>query len=147
MELLKTKKNILRQAGFSLLELTLAIAIFSLGSVGMATLLIDSNLSTKLAGERTEALLYAKEGIDAVKSIRDSNWDSVSVGVHGLVSNSGAWVFDGSPDLISGKYTREVDVVSATSTIKNVSVTVSWDLVSGRPASVVLDTILTNWRL
>ncbi len=141
-------KKILKNLGFSLLELILAIAVFSLGSYAVATLLIDSNTSTRSGLERTEALSHAKEGIEAVRYIRDQDWDNLTNGSHGLDSSSGEWVFViDTPDLIADKYTRTVSVSDrpdATST-KDISVTVSWSLTPSRISSVSLNTILTNW--
>lgn len=145
---LSLKNN--KRLGFSLLELILAIAIFSLGSYAMATMLIDSNLSTRLSIDRTEALQYAKEGILAAKSLRDNSWDSLTEGSHGVIASSTAgvgWEFLGSSDLVNNKYTRVVDVVISTtsSSIKNVTVTIQWPVNSAHNASVVLNTILTDW--
>ncbi len=144
-----------KSGGFSLLELVLAVAIFSLGAIAMVTLLIDSNISTRLSSERTNALLYAKEGVSAVRSIRDNSWANLEDGYHGLISDGVNWSFSGASDLIDSsaevddnKYERIVSVIAsstATST-KDVSVTVTWDLTPSREASVVLQTILTNWN-
>ena len=143
----------LKNSGFSLLELVLAIAVFSVGSVAMATLLIDSNLSTKLSMDRTEALFYAKEGIEAVRIIRDNNYAGLINGNHGLVSSDTAWTFnaDSSDSIENGKYTRVIRIIDtvgsapATSS-KTVISTVSWALTPERTASVSLTTLLTNWR-
>lgn len=134
-----------KKTGFSLLELILAVAIFSLGGVTMATLMVDSSISTKLGAERTEALFYAKEGMEAVRSIHDTAWADLTVGSHGLDYTGGAWVFSGTSDLINNKYTRVVEVEEVSSNTKNVSLTVTWDLTSNRTAEVVLHTIFTNW--
>jgi len=131
--------------GFSLLELILAVAIFSLGSIAMATLLIDSNISSKLSLERTEALLYAKEGIESVRSIRNSGWLNLTDGSYGLVNDGSTWFFSGASDLIDDKYTRVVNVQTVSTSTKSVSITVEWDLTPVRTSSVVLNTIFTNW--
>ena len=135
--------------GFSLLELILAVAIFSLGGVAMATLFIDSGISTKLSNERTEALFYAEEGVEAVLLIRDGSvWADLVDGEYGLDNSSGDWVFTAEPDLIESKYTRAVTLTAsttATSTI-DVSVNVSWELSSAHIASTTLNTIITNWQ-
>lgn len=140
------RKN--KTRGFSLFELVLAIAIFSLSSYAIVTLLIDANLSTELNLQRTAALFYAKEGVEAVRSIRDNDWADLIDGVHGLDSSSGNWVFSSSLDLINNKYTRTVNIETdmSTTSIKKVSVRVEWPLVSNRVVSVSLDTILTNWK-
>ena len=134
--------------GFSLLELVLAVAVFSVGSFALATLLIDSNISTKLSTERINALLYAKEGIGAVQSIRNSGWAALTDGNHGLSHANSSWSFVSSSDLIDNKYTRVISIAStnppATSS-KTVTANVSWYLTPVRIASTTINTVLTNW--
>jgi prepilin-type N-terminal cleavage/methylation domain-containing protein len=142
------------KSGFSLLELVLAVAIFSFSSFALATMIIDSNISTRLSADRTDALLYAKEGVEAVRSIRDNDWTSwasTTEGNHGLsintVGSSSAWVFSGTSDLIDNKYTRTVNIAtdSEVPTSKDVAVNIAWDLTPGRIASTTLLTIFSNW--
>lgn len=136
-----------KQKGFSLLELVLAIAIFSLGSIAMATLIIDSNLSTKMAIERTEAIFYAKEGLEAVRSVRDSDWADLDAGNYGLnFEAEGSWRLINDPDLINNKYTRTVSISDRSLDTKDVVSTITWDVTPSREASVSLTTILGNWR-
>jgi prepilin-type N-terminal cleavage/methylation domain-containing protein len=140
--------------GFSLLELILAIAVFSLSSVALATLLIDANISTKLSNEQTEALSYAKEGIEATRAIRDASSTAFFAleGDYGLLETDGTWSFDGDSDFINDKYTRVINITNteganpATSS-KNIISTISWNLTSGRVSSASLTTVLTNWHL
>lgn len=130
MNFIKVKK-INKISGFSLLELVLAVAVFSLSSFALATLIIDSNISTKLSQEKIIALSYAKEGVNIARFTKNSAWAD-------LVSTS---------TTLDDKYLRETVVTDdpiATST-KNVSVSVSWDLTAGRRATTTLYTILTNW--
>jgi prepilin-type N-terminal cleavage/methylation domain-containing protein len=142
---LKNKKNNL---GFSLLELILAVAIFSLSSYAIATMLIDSNISTKQNSERVEAFFYAKEGIEAVRSIRDNAWADLVDGDHGLVASTSAWTLDGSSDLVDDKYTRVINILTdeGDSELKKITTTISWDITPVRQASIVLNTYLTSWR-
>jgi len=146
------KKNSNDKNGFSLLELVLAVAIFSFSSFALATMIIDSNISTRLSADRTDALLYAKEGVEAVRSIRDNNWTawaSTTVGNYGLSINtaSGTWQFSSTSDLINNKYTRTVNIATdpVASTSKDVTVNIAWNLTSGRIASTTLVTVFSNW--
>jgi prepilin-type N-terminal cleavage/methylation domain-containing protein len=147
-----TITQIKHSQGFSLLELVLAIAIFAFGSFAMGAMLIDSNVSTNVSIERTAALLYAKEGIEAVRSIRDNDWNTISAltdGNHGLSINtaSSTWSLSGIADSLDSKFTRTVNI-SASSTasfLKNVAVTVDWPLQSGKLATTTLNTLVTNW--
>lgn len=136
--------------GFSLLELVIAIAIFAFGSFAMGAMLIDSNVSTNISIERTEALFYAKEGLEAVRSIRDNDWNTISAltdGNHGISISSSTWNFSGVADTLNTKFTRTVYVTasSTASFVKNVAVTVDWPLLSGKLATTTLNTLVTNW--
>jgi prepilin-type N-terminal cleavage/methylation domain-containing protein len=148
----KNIKNDLRLnsvKGFSLLELILAVAVFSLSAYFLTTLLIDSGVSTRLNTERIEALSYAKEGIVATRYIRDNSWSDLTAGAHGLVNVDNAWSFSDESELINDKYTRVITVADVpddvSSSTKNITATVSWSLTFSRQASVVLNTTLTNW--
>jgi prepilin-type N-terminal cleavage/methylation domain-containing protein len=150
----RLKKNSKDKNGFSLLELVLAVAIFSFSSFALATMIIDSNISTRLSTDKTDALFYAKEGVEAVRSIRDNDWTawaSTTDGNYGLsintVGSSSAWIFNGASDLIDNKYTRTVNIATdpVVPTSKDVTVNIAWDLTPGRIASTTLLTIFSNW--
>jgi prepilin-type N-terminal cleavage/methylation domain-containing protein len=155
MKIIFLKNNIWNKkkanTGFSLLELVLAVAIFSLGSFAMATMLIDSNISTRLSTERTEALFHAKEGIEAVRSIRDNDWSDLVEGSAGLAvdPNTSLWTLSGSSDSIgdNDKYTRTVSISTdpENENLKNVSVNIAWNFTPSRIASTTLSTIFSDW--
>lgn len=141
-----------KSGGFSLLELVLAIAIFSLSSFAIASILIDSNINTKFNKERLSALFYAKESLDAVNSIRNNStstasyWFTISDGNHGLATSTNGWIFNNQSDLINNKYRRTINITSGVpTTTKNINITIAWDLTPDRPVSVSLNTILTKW--
>jgi hypothetical protein len=109
-------------------------------------MLIDSNISTKLNSERTEALFYAKEGMEAVRSIRNDDWDAFVDGTYGLSTSSSKWVLsDDDSDLIDDKFTRTVTIATRDDENKDVSVNVAWNLTPTRIASTTLSTIFSNW--
>ncbi len=146
----KIQLNILRNGGFSLLELILAIAIFSLSSYGIATMLIDANITTRTSTERIAALFYAKEGIEAVRSIRDndlSTWSALPDGDYELVYSDDIWNLSTTSDqMIDDKYTRIINFENQTSSsVKLVNSTVSWDLTPSRNISITLTSLFSNW--
>jgi len=145
MNLIKKNKN---NKGFSLLELILAVAIFSLGSYAMATLLIDVNINTRYNTEKTEALFYAKEGLSATQSIRDKGWaDFTTTEGSGLVVDSGGWILNGdASDLIDNKYTRTVSIEEVDTWLKKITSTISWPLTPTRTSSITLTTYLSDWK-
>jgi prepilin-type N-terminal cleavage/methylation domain-containing protein len=135
--------------GFSLLELLLAVAIFSITSYAITVMLIDAGVSTRVSQERTIALSYAKEGIEATRSIRDFSWDLLTIGEHGLDNSGATSTFIDEFDSIDDKYIRIIsisDIEPVNPSVKNVSVAVGWEASPDRIVSVVLDTIFTNWK-
>ncbi len=145
--------QIKNNAGFSLLELILAIAIFSLSSFAIATMLIEDNLNTKFNKERTKALYYLKESMDGVISIRnsststDSEWFTMADGDYGLEKADYTWSFLADPDLIDDKYLRTIGILASSTdeTTKDVSVNISWDLTPARRVGLSLNTTFTKW--
>lgn len=151
MKLIYSKNN--RNMGFSLLELVLAIAIFSLGSFAIASMLIDSNISTRFNSERIQALFYAKEGIEAVRVVRDtstSTFFALAPGDYYLYNDGGAWFLNGESDILDSKYTRTVNIINTpdtpADTSKTVTINITWALTPARPVSTSLTTILTDWK-
>jgi len=139
--------------GFSLLELVLAIALFSLGSFTLASMIIDSGISTQINTDRINSLLYTKEGVEAVFSIRDLNWSNLVEGEYYLDHSSGAWILATASEptdyIISDtKYRRVVTIISSSTApyIKGASVNVSWSQNSGRISSTTQSILLSNWQ-
>jgi prepilin-type N-terminal cleavage/methylation domain-containing protein len=142
--------------GFSLLELILAVAIFSLGSFALATMLIDTSINSKQTIERMEALSYLDDGISLVQEVKGCGYfdilalaDGSDYSITGdcdtgyeLVSDDGSIVYNNDEETI---YTRTYgfsDYNGATST-KSFSVTISWD--SPRPASISASSLISDY--
>ncbi len=137
----KKKKN-----GFSLLEVVLAIAIFSFSSFSIATLLIDSGISTRLAADKEQSIFYANEGLDALSMIEnDLAWTDLTAGPHGLLQDELGWTFSGTSDLIDDRYTRTVNITDISTSVKDVIISIEWALTENRNASINLETMITNW--
>src|SRR3989344_7564307 len=99
-------KQKLLQHGFSLVEVILAVAIFTIMAVsGVATILHSFSVN-KLGEEESNAHYYAQEGIEAVRSIKDKSWSNLVVGTYGLSTAGSQWNFSGTSDSKS-KYTRQ----------------------------------------
>jgi prepilin-type N-terminal cleavage/methylation domain-containing protein len=161
MKYLESKnKNI--KSGFSLLELVMALSFFAIGSLVAGLMIIDANTSTLQNIYKSEALLVAREGIEAVMFIRDLNfcnlYDATST-PNGLSNPTDeSWVFSGTQDVVDGKYLRQVFITmddntsntfTSTSTA-TVEVVVKWinprTDQSDYTDQVSLSTILSNWR-
>lgn len=150
------------KSGQSLLEVILAMAIFSLIAAAMAALITGNFGSLTQGGEQTEAEALAQEGIEAVKSIRDGAWNELILSQSGVDIISNEWVFDGetTTDTI-GQFTRTIsfidvcrdssdDIVDCPGSYtdvhtKLVTSSVVWTIREGITNSVQRVAYLTNW--
>ncbi|PIV45838.1 MAG: hypothetical protein COS24_00100 [Candidatus Nealsonbacteria bacterium CG02_land_8_20_14_3_00_34_20] len=95
------------QTGFTLLEMIFSIAIITIGVLGIHNGLTYAIEHTKQAREYFTASYLAKEGIEIVKNIRDTNWvEGAASWKDGLTScASGCEAdYDDSLSSYTGKY-------------------------------------------
>src|SRR3989344_1291015 len=111
--------------GFSLVEILIALGIFSISITAVITMFFGGqNFVASGISSRT-ALEKAHDGVEALRFIRDTNWTSMTNGLHGLQLSGGTWQLTGSPDVSDG-FTRTVSISSDIDGIKRANVTVSW---------------------
>jgi Tfp pilus assembly protein PilV len=84
------------QQGQGLLETIVALGIIITGVVGMLNLTLSNQSASLDAKERLIATNTAREGIEIVRSIRDTNW--LNCTITGGVSDCNTW----DQDLVSG---------------------------------------------
>jgi hypothetical protein len=101
--------------------------------------------SSSSAGDRSRATLFAEEGQDAIRSIKNTNFSNLSDGTYGLVYSSGAWNLVATSDTF-GPYTRQVTVTTIDANRKNIVVDVSWQQTPTRKGSVRTSAVITNWK-
>ncbi len=139
-----THYKLLTQQGFSLIEMILASAVFSL----IVTVLVGAYLygqeSTTLAGNHGRATLLAEEGLEAVKNIRDQNFSNLIDGTYGLATSSNQWVLSGSFDT-TDIFTRQIIISSVDSKRKQITSNITWQQNQQRSGLISLITRLTNW--
>jgi hypothetical protein len=160
-----TKKITDHEHGQSLVEAVIAIAIFSLFAVSMATFILGAITLAQTGGDVSQADALAVEGIEAVRAIRDSSWNNLAFDSTGIGVVDGRWALrgEGTVDEI-GKFTRTInflpifrnaerDIVSSTSPeavldgdSRQVDAVVEWDTGRGVFDSVIITAYLTNWR-
>lgn len=151
-------------SGQSIIEVIIALALFVIIVGSGIVAILGALTTTRLAEEETQATTYATQGIDAVESIRNLDWNNLVNGTYGLTNSGGFWAFSGSSDNPdgSGKFTRSVtisdvqrntsgNIVSSGGTVddesKHILVTVLWDFTPTRNNSVEIESYLTNWQL
>lgn len=113
------------QAGFSLVEVLLAVTVFGMLVTALVGAIIYARSSTATAGNRARAAAIAEEGLEAVRTIRDANFATLADGTYGLAQSANQWVLSGSQD-ITDVYTRQIVIASAGTNRKTVTSRVIW---------------------
>lgn len=142
-----TQKTIYTQqhGGFGLVEVILASAVFALFVTAFAGVWIFGQESTVLSGDRARAVFLAEEGLEAVRNVRDADFNNLTNGTHGLDISGGSWSFTGSSDTV-GVYTRQIEISDTGTDRKEVVSTVTWQQNAQRNGNVSITTYFTNWQ-
>lgn len=144
--------------GLSLLEIIVAVGVVGTVILVGAGLVTQGWNISRLGEENVMARGYAAEGVEAVRAIRDRDWNLLSAGSFGLDRTSGEWVLSGSSDS-QGNMTRVVEltqvqrssgeVVGSGGVIDEntfrVKSRVSWPFSPMRNLDVELVSYVTNW--
>lgn len=131
--------------GQSLIEVLIALSIFVVGIVAVGFIILEANTSSRQSVERTEAIMLAREGLEAARSMRDADFDNLTAGVHGLALSASVWVFSGSSDT-SGSFTRTLNIADIDTDTKAATSTVTWNISSARVGSVSFHERFSDWR-
>ncbi len=150
------------RAGQSLVEVVVALAIFALISATMVSVTTGSFSAFLVGGNQTQAELYAEEGMEGVRAIRDRAWNELTYAQSDVTTSSNAWQFVGEGT--SGTrfpFTRTItlesvcrdgsnNVTTCPGTVtdlnsKKVTVDVAWQPRAGTTSTVERVSYLTNW--
>jgi len=145
LQLIRKARSATNQAGFSLVEIILASALFALLVTALVGVYLYGQESTALAGNRARATMLAEEGLEAVRNIRDAGFSNLADGTHGLAVSGNQWALSGTSD-ITDIFTRSLAISPGDdASRKQVTATVSWQQTPQRTGSAVLTTYLTAW--
>ncbi len=151
-------KNKFLQAGFSLVELVVALAAFAILASGVIYVVTSSYKNFYGIGDKQTVAEFAQEALEALRAIRESSWQYLEENTGsnlGLVKNNGVWQLSGASDT-RGELTRTVvisDVQRDTSgaivasggqddpLTKKVTITIS----GAGLEDYVLESYLTSW--
>ncbi len=134
--------------GFLLLEALLGITVFGMFLTAVTFILLHGQEESIRGGDRMRAVLHSEKALEAARSIRDSDFNLLTPGAHGVsVNPAGQWVFSGSKTVYDNRYTTVVTVNSLASDWVSVSAQTTWNQWYGRSGSLVITTELTDWRL
>lgn len=134
-----------KTSGFSLIEVLLTVAIFSMFVVALVGVLSLGEESSSLGGKRSQAVFLSEEGLEAVRNIRDENFTNLVDGSYGLVKIGNQWDLSPLPD-VKDIFTRSINISTVDANTKLIISTVDWPQNLQRNGSVVLTTYLTNWK-
>lgn len=161
------KSNI--EAGFSVLEVILAAAIFVIFSTSAVIVVIQGYNANRQGNEFTVANQFAAEGIEAVKSVKNQNYSSlINSASLGLRRNgSNVWELFGTENRLSHNnnpaddYIRKIKIEDVYRDVngnivanggttdpdtKKITSTVTWNFNFSRPETLDLVTYLSDWR-
>lgn len=140
-----TIQKLQSQSGQSLIEVLIALSIFVVGIATIGFLVLDANVSSRQGVERTQAILLAKEGLEAARSIRDADFDNLTAGGHGIALSGNKWIFSGTSDT-QDQFTRTITITDVDVDTKKIDGVVTWQFTEARQNSVTLTDYLTDWN-
>lgn len=135
----------MRNNGFSIIEVVLAISIAALAvSVFVGGLLYASDtLVSRYV--RVQARLSASECLTVVFWLRDTEgFDSLAEGVHGLALDGGSWELSEERD-VNGTLTRSVAITETDEHTKDIACTMTWETSLGEH-ELVMESRVTAWN-
>lgn len=130
---------------FLLVEILLSVSLFVLLLSAFAGVFYYGIESSYVSGNRSRAVMYAEEGQEAIRSIKNANFSSLVAGTYGLQYASGTWSLVPGQDTLSG-YTRTVTISDVGQNRKDTTVTVTWQQTPARTGSITLSGRVTNWK-
>lgn len=161
-------KNIFNKKAFTLLEVIIVIYIFSMGILGLSTLVIKNIQLENMNKNGLIASQLAQEGLELVRNQRDSNWLNTGADWFYNVLGDGTYGIDATNNIVNysgineavlkinsegvynlsdGVDTKFKRLITASNNGDNISVSclVQWSE-RGKDYQYQADTILYNWK-
>ncbi len=152
--------------GFGIIEIVIAVSIFVIIAVSAVSTVIGSFSTNRLGDEQTEATVFAEQGLEAAKSIKNRGWTTQFLATNcatacGIGTSGSAWAWAGTNN-VSGKFTRVVqvqpvqrnisgDIVESGGTndpdTRKIISTVNWNFSPTRNNSVVLTSYVSRFDM
>jgi prepilin-type N-terminal cleavage/methylation domain-containing protein len=130
--------------GFSLVEILVSVSVFGIFVVLFFTFFETNRNSYEKVVSNNKAIQFAKEGIEAVRNIRDKNFTDLSNGTWGLSTTTNKWQLSGVSN-IDENFIREILISEIDPQTKKVESKVSYNLF-GLTSTVSLISYLTYWQ-
>ena len=132
----------------SLLEVLMAVAVFAVGIGAVAHLYLGSYDTTGYNVAKNQATLLAKEGVEAVRSIKDDDFNNISAGDYKIGISENKWTLTVGEEIVDKIFTRKINisVVKGDDESWEVTASVSWERLRGGENTVSLTEQMTAWR-
>lgn len=155
----RKQENKKTRPAFTLIEVILALVILTIFMGAAAILFLSTREGAQMSLDYTRATFLAKEGIEAVRSIRDSHFLNLEDGVHGLIRENG-YRLGPAPEIIDEVFERRIIIESVyrdtdgnivpvgilDPEIKKITAKISFPGMDVGTRSVSESTYLSNWR-
>jgi hypothetical protein len=134
-------------------EAVVAVAVVILLVTGLVSATTSALRSNQMSKTRTQALQYAKEGLEIVRIVKDTTWSDIPEGSQTFCLSKnqqtlGSPVSGDCPMDIDNMFSRSLsfsqDATCTDPTCRIVISTVSW--MENEKRSVTLTSFITNWR-
>lgn len=136
------------QKGQSVIEAVISVAVVSLIIVALVSAVTVSVRNSTFAKNKTLTTKYVNEGMEAVRSIRERDWQELTSGTHGLKNTAGVWTFNTTiSDTPATGFVRQIEVtpIGSDDDKFEVKVTVSW-IYGSKNFSSSAETSFTKWK-
>jgi hypothetical protein len=96
--------------GQSVVEIVVALAIFVFLVAALGSLLLGGFSSLERSTRLIQARALGQEGVEAVRAIRNRDWNELVYGRSGVEVSGGRWIFSGEGTTEEiGRFTRTID--------------------------------------
>lgn len=140
--LIGTSKHLPGQA---LIEILIASGVFLIGVMSIFSLVLGSSSLARDSDPSRRASEYARQGIDAVRLIRNQDWETLQDGTYGLQFTNNSWSLVPGNNSSNG-FTRELTLTTYSGNQKILKSRVVWQPSSLRTSELTFVTALTNWQ-
>lgn len=135
------------EAGQSILEIIMAVAILVILASSAVITLLGSFTTTTLGQQQTRATFLASQGLAAVESLANQDFLNLANGIYGLENNNNSWQLISESAPIEDLYTRSVTIQDGPITdSKQVISVVKWKTGLVKENQVELRAVFTNWQ-
>jgi type II secretory pathway pseudopilin PulG len=145
--------------GSSVVEVIVALGVLVVVLTGIAVLYTNAINGTENANKQFQAEMYLNQGLEAVRAIRDNDFNNLTIATHGLTDANGYWEFLGASDTWE-EFIRTVeiaevqrsdvcDIVTTGGVVdpdsKKITITIAWDEGMTSEGTVSASQYLHNW--